>query len=123
MTEGVRPSRSTYRVISTTYSLKEQILSESPHRSLLKTIQRTALAASFLVLAPGIIVQSAVAQEQAPPAIAGAGTSRVALVNSTHPATRAAADLGRVAPDMAMGKMVMVLAGDAGQEQSLNGLL
>src|SRR5215472_3969443 len=123
MTKGVRPFRSTYRVISTTYRLKEQILSESPQRSLLKTIQRTALAAAFLVLAASMIVQLAVAQEQAPPAIAATGTSRVALANSTHPATRAAADLGRVAPEMAMGKMVMVLAGDAGQEQSLNGLL
>src|SRR5262249_11291663 len=123
MKEGVCPARSTYRVISETYSLRHQILSRDPKASLFKAVKRAALGAAFLILASGIVVRSAIAQEMALPAATGIANNRVALANSTHPGTRTAADLGRVAPEMVLEKMIMVLASDASQQQSLTDLL
>src|SRR5215467_11984158 len=98
MKESVRPARSNYRAISQTYTLTKQSLSGSPSSSRSKTIRNAALSAAFCFLAAGIIVHSAIAQETAQTAMPS-GVNRVALVNSTHPATRTAADLGRLAPD------------------------
>jgi hypothetical protein len=127
MKESVSPASSTYRVISETYTFKQQILSRTFKASLFKAIERVAPGATFSILfsifALAIVVHSAIAQEVAPPATTGIANNRVAVANSTHPSTRTAADLGRVAPDMVMEKMIMVLASDAGQEQSLTDLL
>src|SRR5262249_46967217 len=49
--------------------------------------------------------------------------NRVVLSDSTHPATRTAFDLGRTQGNVAMDRMLLMLAGNASQEQSLQTLL
>src|SRR5262249_29972094 len=100
MKESVRPASSTYRIISETYTLKKQILNRPLKKLLFRTIERVALGAALYLVAAGIIVHSAIAQELSPPATTGIANNRVALANSTHPGARTAADLGRVAPDL-----------------------
>ncbi|HEY6306614.1 MAG TPA: Ig-like domain repeat protein [Candidatus Angelobacter sp.] len=63
------------------------------------------------------------AQELRQATAAGAGANRVVLPSSTHPATKSASDLGRVAGNEAMERMVLVLAGNPGKAQSLQELL
>src|SRR5215469_16188202 len=91
---------------------------------LFKTIQRLAVAATFLmVMMTSMTAHRAIAQEPTRPAINGTSGDRVVLASSTHPAARAASDLGRVAGNAAMNRMLLVLAAGENQEQGLRELL
>src|SRR5215472_4355219 len=91
---------------------------------LFKTIRRLAVATTFLiVLTASMTGHRAIAQEPTRTAINGTGGDRVVLASSTHPAAMAASDLGRVAGDLAMNRMLLVLAGSESQEHGLRELL
>src|SRR5262249_20623936 len=91
---------------------------------LFKTIQRLAVATTFLiVLTTSMTAHRAIAQEPTRPPINGTGGDRVVLASSTHPAARTASDLGRVAGNLAMDRMLLVLAGSESHEQGLRELL
>jgi large repetitive protein len=83
----------------------------------------TAAIALPALLIPSMVAHKAVAQEAPRAAVSGPGANRVALSYSTHPATRIASDLGRTEGNVAMDRMVLMLAGNASQEQSLQVLL
>ncbi|HEV7521090.1 MAG TPA: S53 family peptidase, partial [Candidatus Angelobacter sp.] len=83
----------------------------------------TAAIALPAFLIPSMVAHKAVAQEAPRAAVAGPGANRVALSYSTHPATRIASDLGRTNGNVAMDRMVLMLAGNASQEHSLQVLL
>ncbi len=123
MLESAAPAISTYAVTLRFYSVK-RLFAAGPFALLPKTIQRLTVATAVtVVLMASIAGHSAVAQRPTQAAVAGAGANRVVLPYSTHPATKAASDSGRVEGNVAMGRMVLVLAGNAGEEQSLPALL
>src|SRR5215472_17283079 len=100
------------------------ILPSIPYAVAFNTIQRLAVATTFLiVLTMSMTEQRAIAQEPTRPAINGTGGDRVVLASSTHPAARAASDLGRVAGNLALDRMLLVLASSESQEHGLRELL
>jgi large repetitive protein len=64
-----------------------------------------------------------IAQDVSPARPSGAAENRVVLPSSTHPAVRVAADLGRMDGSASMDRMILMLSGNAGQQQSLQTLL
>jgi large repetitive protein len=105
------------------YCVKE-FFSAIPYALLFKTIKRPTVATALsVVFIASIASYSAMAQEPPQAAVAGARANRVVLPYSTHPATKTVADLGRLAGNVPMDRMVLVLAGSANEEQSLQGLL
>ena len=102
--------------------LVSQALPAIPYGVAFKTIQRLA-AVLLIAFITSITARLAIAQQPTQSALTGAGGNRVALASSTHPATRAASDLGRLAGDVAMDRMLLVLAGSENQEHGLRELL
>ena len=90
---------------------------------LFKTVRQLTVALTLpMVCMPLVAAQWAMAQE-APRATASLPANRVVLSDSIHPATRTASDLGRTEGNIAMDRMVLMLAGNASQEQTLQALL
>lgn len=123
MQERAALTLSIYATALRSYRAKE-FLSAIPYALLFKTIQRLTVATALSVIfIASTAAHSAMAQEPPQAAVAGARANRVALPYSTHPATKTASDLGRVAGSVAMDRMVLVLSGNANEEQSLQRLL
>jgi hypothetical protein len=92
--------------------------------TLLRTIKCwTAAIAVTIFFMPSMTAHRAMAQEVPQGVLAGTGAKRVVLSDPTQPSTKTASDLGRLEGAVAMDRMVLMLAGNAGQEQSLQGLL
>jgi len=112
----------TYALTLRSYRRKK-IIPAVPFAGLFKPIQRLRVVRAVPVVVLTLIVaQFAMAQESTQ-AAAEASKNRVILRYSTHPATQTASDLGRVAGDLAMNRMILVVAGDEGREQALRELL
>src|SRR4051794_14271201 len=77
------------------------------------------LLAVFFTLAD----YQAIAQDASPAIGVGVSPKRVVLPSSTHPAARSASDLGRMDGSVPMDRMILTLAGNSGQGQSLQALL
>jgi hypothetical protein len=92
--------------------------------TLLRTMKCwTAAIAVTIFFMPSMTAHRAMAQEVPQGLLAGTGAKRVVLSDPTQPTPKTASDLGRMEGAVAMNRMVLMLAGNAGQEQSLQGLL
>src|SRR5215472_6251637 len=118
------PAALTRAILEIAHGYVQEVFSAVGSTTLFKAIKRVTVATTLQsVFIAFIAAHSANSQEPAQAAIAGVGKTRVVLPHSTHPATQTASDLGRVPEDTAMDRMVLVLAGDAGREQSWQELL
>jgi hypothetical protein len=113
----------TYALILKSYRRKE-IIPAVRFAGLFKPIQRLRVVTAIPVFVLTLFVaQFAKAQESTQAAATEASKNRVVLRYSTHPATQNASDLGRAAGDLAMNRMILMVAGDEGREQALRELL
>ncbi len=121
MQEHTAPTISIYANALRVYLVKK-FSSAISYAASFNTTQRLTVATSLAIVFM-ISIASRVATAQEPTQRAVASANRVVLPYTTHPGTKAASDLGRVAGNVAIDRMVLALGGSARQEQALKELL